>query len=227
LFFLDTYGITSDPLTRFAVILSALWHDVDHTGVTNGQLVKENDPVAVMYKNRSVAEQNSVELAWSLLMGDQFSDLRRVIYVNENEYRRFRELVVNTVLATDIMDKDLSAARKKRWNDAFAETSDKSTTATAGAANGGISKMDEKAQTFSTNRRATIVIEHLIQASDVSHTMQVSVGLRKFPSPVCDVCHVLCMILTVCFVSALNLSALAYLSKVELQTLSRNVPSLH
>jgi hypothetical protein len=87
-------------LTRFAVILSALWHDVDHAGVTNAQLVKEGDSLAMMYKNRSVAEQNSVELAWSLLMDDQFSDLRRVIYVNENEFRRFRQLVVNTVLVS-------------------------------------------------------------------------------------------------------------------------------
>jgi 3'5'-cyclic nucleotide phosphodiesterase len=175
-------------LTRFAVILSALWHDVDHAGVTNGQLVKENAPVASVYKNRSVAEQNSVELAWSLLMEDQFSDLRQVIYVNEKEYRRFRQLVVNTVLATDIMDKELSAARKKRWNDAFAEASDKSTTKAA-AANGS-SDMDEEAQTMSTNRRATIVIEHLIQASDVSHTMQVSVGRA-----LCLFCLSLCRIL--------------------------------
>ena len=28
-----TYGITSDPLTQFAIVLSALIHDVDHTGV--------------------------------------------------------------------------------------------------------------------------------------------------------------------------------------------------
>jgi hypothetical protein len=28
-----TYGITSDPLTQFAVVFAALIHDVDHTGV--------------------------------------------------------------------------------------------------------------------------------------------------------------------------------------------------
>ena len=59
-----TYGITSDPLTRFAVVFSALIHDADHTGVSNAQLVKEKTQLAIDYKNKSVAEQNSVDLAW-------------------------------------------------------------------------------------------------------------------------------------------------------------------
>lgn len=60
----STYGITSDPLTQFAVVFSALIHDVDHTGVPNATLVKENAKIAELYKQKSVAEQNSVDLAW-------------------------------------------------------------------------------------------------------------------------------------------------------------------
>ena len=56
-----TYGITSDPLTQFAVTLSALIHDVDHSGVPNAQLVREHTSLASAYNNKSVAEQNSVE----------------------------------------------------------------------------------------------------------------------------------------------------------------------
>jgi Adenylate and Guanylate cyclase catalytic domain/3'5'-cyclic nucleotide phosphodiesterase len=41
-----TYGITSDPLTHFACVFSALIHDVDHPGVPNAQLVKENTPMS-------------------------------------------------------------------------------------------------------------------------------------------------------------------------------------
>jgi class 3 adenylate cyclase len=63
-----TYGITSDPLTQFACAFSALIHDVDHTGVPNAQLVKENHPISVLYHNRSVAEQYSLTLSWNLLM---------------------------------------------------------------------------------------------------------------------------------------------------------------
>lgn len=41
-----TYGITSDPLTQFACIFSALIHDVDHSGAPNAQLVKEEAVIA-------------------------------------------------------------------------------------------------------------------------------------------------------------------------------------
>ena len=59
-----TYGITSDPLTQFACIFAALIHDVDHPGVPNAQLVKEQTKEAKRYGDRSVAEQNSVDIAW-------------------------------------------------------------------------------------------------------------------------------------------------------------------
>lgn len=101
----QTYGIASDPLTRFTIHLSALIHDVDHAGVPNSQLVQEGTPVAQKFQNKSVAEQNSVVVGWQLLMQDKYKALRRAIYTNEADFRRFRQLLVNIVMATDIMDK--------------------------------------------------------------------------------------------------------------------------
>jgi hypothetical protein len=149
-----TYGITSDPLTQFACVFSALIHDVDHQGVPNTQLVAERTDIAALYKGRSVAEQNSVDLAWDLLMGDDFVDLRAAIYSSEGEKVRFRQLVVNSVMATDILDKNLKVGRNDRWSKAFTE------------------QPVQEPPADSINRKATIVIEHLIQASDVAHTMQ-------------------------------------------------------
>ena len=150
-----TYGITSDPITQFAVILAALIHDVDHSGVPNATLVREGARIATVYKGKSIAEQNSVDIAWDLLMDGAYTDLRRAIYQTEHEYRRFRQLIVNSVMATDIMDKDLGLQRKNRWNKAFTE---------------GFNEREDQ-QTM-INRKATIVIEHILQASDVAHTMQ-------------------------------------------------------
>jgi class 3 adenylate cyclase len=149
-----TYGITSDPLTQFACIFSALIHDIDHVGVPNSQLIKENATIAALYKGKSVAEQNSVDIAWTLLMDERYENLRRTIYNSEAEFKRFRQLVVNTVMATDIMDKDLKSIRNGLWEKAFNEAPDDNNPEEA------------------VNRKATIVIEHMIQASDVAHTMQ-------------------------------------------------------
>jgi hypothetical protein len=89
-------------------------------------------------------------------MDPNYEDLRHCIYSNESEFKRFRQLVVNSVMATDIMDKDLKTLRNIRWEKAFSETAQ---------------KLDIYFED-TINRKATIVIEHLIQASDVSHTMQ-------------------------------------------------------
>jgi 3'5'-cyclic nucleotide phosphodiesterase len=155
-----TYGITSDPMTQFSVVLAALIHDVDHLGVSNSQLIQEGHELAGLFRNKSIAEQNSIVLAWDALMAPRFADLRRCIYSTPYELSRFRQLVTNTVLATDIFDKDLSALRRDRWRKAF------QIDAPDGRTPNGDS--DEEA----TNRKATIVMEHLIQASDVAHTMQ-------------------------------------------------------
>uniref|UniRef100_A0A7S2V7Z9 PDEase domain-containing protein n=1 Tax=Entomoneis paludosa TaxID=265537 RepID=A0A7S2V7Z9_9STRA len=107
--------------------------------------------MAAQYKNKSIAEQNSVDLAWQLLMSDEYEELRSCIYCNPSELRRFRQMVVNIVMATDIADKEINGLRKERWNKAFAE---------------------QAPGNDIRNAKATIVMEHLIQASDVSHCMQ-------------------------------------------------------
>jgi hypothetical protein len=132
-----------------------LIHDVDHSGVSNAQLIKEGAKIAEVFKQKSVAEQNSIVLAWDRLMESRFTALRGCIYSDPEELKRFRQLMVNTVLATDIFDKELQALRKNRWDTAFEKADSSNSTVE-----------DDR------NRKATIVIEHLIQASDVAHTMQ-------------------------------------------------------
>ena len=73
------------------------------------------------------------------------------------------------------MDKDLGALRKERWSKAFAEQ-----------------PLSQESSKDNVNRKATIVIEHLIQASDVAHTMQV----RYSSSKVVDHVENLCIVMT-------------------------------
>jgi 3'5'-cyclic nucleotide phosphodiesterase len=177
-----SYGILNDPVTQFAVVLSALVHDVgmsfqplvsislscpvlsrtsfchtvsDHYGVPNAQLVNEGASIAEKYRGKSVLEQNSVDVAWELLMDDSYTDLRRAIYCNKEELKRFRQIVVATVMATDIADAELKNQRNERWAKVFDGRDS-----------------DCSSEKEAADRKAIIVIEHIIQASDVAHTMQ-------------------------------------------------------
>jgi hypothetical protein len=186
----ENSGITSDPLTHFAVVFSALIHDADHKGVSNPQLSKENPVLGEKYRFQSVAEQNSVDLSWDLLMQPKYLDLQKCIFSTQEEFVRFRQLVVNTVLATDIFDPELKALRNMRWDRAFhADDFNRDFDSSSArdedidmdtSESGHTTESSKKSQTSSTkrrqqastNRKATIVIEHIIQASDVAHTMQ-------------------------------------------------------
>ena len=147
---------TSDPLTQFAVIFCSLIHDADHHGVSNFQVGQEKPDMAKKYKNRGILEQNSIDLAWEMLMKPEYRNLQQCIFTNEDELRRFRQLVVNLVMATDIFDKEMKALRNSRWDRAFHRDAD----------------APVLSEEETTNVKATIVIEHIIQAADVAHTMQ-------------------------------------------------------
>jgi 3'5'-cyclic nucleotide phosphodiesterase len=149
-----TFGISTDPLTKFAIVFSALIHDLDHVGVSNAQLVKEQHPIAVSYDGLSPMEQHSFNLAFDLLMEDRYSKLRAVLYDTQEEFNRFRQICINCVIATDVFDKDLQTFREDRWSKAFATESPTMT--------------DDEIW----HCKATITIEYIIQASDVAHTMQ-------------------------------------------------------
>lgn len=68
---------------------------MDHVGVSNAQLVKEGVSIAAQYNDRSVAEQNSLDLSWDLLMSPEYEVLRAYLFPTETELVRFRQLVVN------------------------------------------------------------------------------------------------------------------------------------
>jgi len=147
-----TSDLTNDPLAQFAVVYSALIHDVDHTGASNNQLVKEKDLVAIEYNGKSPAENHSINLAWTNLIQPQYKDLVECLCPTISSLERLKQLVTDAVLATDIFDENLKENRNMRWNQVF-----------------GRSIQDpDNVDTL----RVMIVLDHLIQASDVAHTMQ-------------------------------------------------------
>ena len=121
---------------------------LNFAGCPNATLVREKTALATKYHNRSVAEQNSLDICWQILKSPKYDRLRACIYTNDKEMKRFRQvrarlrwliwpwpyvwffnalvfvafplqLVVNSIIATDISDKSLGAQRRARWNVAF------------------------------------------------------------------------------------------------------------
>lgn len=119
----NTFGISTDPLAQFGLVFSALVHDVEHKGLPNAQLVKEEDKLAAIYQNKSVAEQHSTAIAFSILAEPCFEELRGAIYTNSRECQRFRELVVDLLFCTDISGSDRILIGKEKWDTAFSKDS--------------------------------------------------------------------------------------------------------
>jgi hypothetical protein len=114
----------SDPMTHFALVFSALVHDCEHPGVSNGTLVNEQDKMAKLYKDKSIHEQASVDLAFDTLMQTKYAKLRKVLFATDDEFHRFRQIVINCVLSTDILDDRVMARQNVRWGCLFRDQED-------------------------------------------------------------------------------------------------------
>lgn len=116
-----TFGLRNDPLMLLAQLYSALIHDVEHTGVPNRTLQNEDDRLAVLYNDQSIAENWSLYVGFSELLQDEFKELREVMFATRDEYLRFRKAVITIVLATDIASPERTQILKSRWKEAFGD----------------------------------------------------------------------------------------------------------
>ncbi len=97
-------GIISQRMPEFelmALLLAAAMHDYDHPGKTNAFLVTTKDPLAILYNDRSVLENHHAASSWRLLMRADCDFISNVL--DPIEYDRLRFLVLETILATDLV----------------------------------------------------------------------------------------------------------------------------
>ncbi|MGH0121249.1 UNVERIFIED_CONTAM: hypothetical protein FKN15_025956 [Acipenser sinensis] len=99
----DSYGCLAwniPALELMALYVAAAMHDYDHPGRTNAFLVATNAPQAVLYNDRSVLENHHAASAWNLFLSlPEFNFLSSLDHV---EFKRFRFLVIEAILATDL-----------------------------------------------------------------------------------------------------------------------------
>ncbi|XP_055927756.1 dual specificity calcium/calmodulin-dependent 3',5'-cyclic nucleotide phosphodiesterase 1A-like isoform X3 [Argiope bruennichi] len=86
-------------LEIFAALIAAIVHDFEHTGTTNNFHVMSRSETALLYNDRAVLENHHVSTAFRLMRDD---DCNILSHLSKEEYKEFRTLVIDMVLATDM-----------------------------------------------------------------------------------------------------------------------------
>lgn len=125
------FGLRRDPISLFALVFAALIHDVEHPGIPNRQLSAEDDDLAILYSDTSIAEQHSLHVGFQQLLQPHYSDMKQILAgpssaadaallaQPDNQYRRFRRQVIGLVLNTDIASPERTQLFKSKWKEAF------------------------------------------------------------------------------------------------------------
>ncbi|XP_075753972.1 cGMP-inhibited 3',5'-cyclic phosphodiesterase 3A isoform X2 [Pelodiscus sinensis] len=99
----DSYGCLAGnipALELMALYVAAAMHDYDHPGRTNAFLVATSAPQAVLYNDRSVLENHHAAAAWNLFMSRP--EYNFLVNLDHVEFKHFRFLVIEAILATDL-----------------------------------------------------------------------------------------------------------------------------
>ncbi|XP_051254753.1 cGMP-inhibited 3',5'-cyclic phosphodiesterase 3A-like isoform X2 [Dicentrarchus labrax] len=99
----DGYGSLAGlipGLELMALYVAAAMHDYDHPGRTNAFLVATSAPQALLYNDRSVLENHHAASAWNLFMSRP--EYNFLVNLEHVEFKRFRFLVIEAILATDL-----------------------------------------------------------------------------------------------------------------------------
>ncbi|XP_051969663.1 dual specificity calcium/calmodulin-dependent 3',5'-cyclic nucleotide phosphodiesterase 1A isoform X2 [Xyrauchen texanus] len=87
-------------LEIFAMLFAAAVHDYEHTGTTNNFHIQTRSDTAILYNDRAVQENHHVSAAYRLLQDDD--EMNILFNLSKDDWRDFRTLVVEMVLATDM-----------------------------------------------------------------------------------------------------------------------------
>jgi len=81
----------------------------------------EDDELALLYNDQSIAENRSLTIGFRELLKQDYANLRKVMFKEDPEYRRFRQAATQIVLTTDIASPERTQIRKSKWKEAFGE----------------------------------------------------------------------------------------------------------
>lgn len=183
--------IRNEPFVHFSLIFSCLIHDVGHLGQGNKILAVINHQVASRFKEAS-AERNSIDIAFRLLFGNRFRNIRKVILPNIKDRLVFGKIVFWAILSSDIASPERLKNNKARFDALHAARNSNSSNNSHEFDRklcpihpyliefGTLLKLskknlDDHSQELILTKQdleRCVLIEHLMQVTDVSHLMQ-------------------------------------------------------
>ncbi|XP_061164407.1 dual specificity calcium/calmodulin-dependent 3',5'-cyclic nucleotide phosphodiesterase 1A-like isoform X5 [Saccostrea echinata] len=86
-------------LEVFATIIAALIHDYEHTGTTNNFHIQTGSEFAILYNDKAVLENHHICASFRIMRSEEANILN---HLSREEYREFRSLVIEMVMATDM-----------------------------------------------------------------------------------------------------------------------------
>lgn len=110
--------VFTQPVSMLSMLFSAIIHDIEHPGLTNDFLINAEHEWALTYNDQSVAENHHVAKGFSILSSNDTNFLdnehsddststekkvrERHKLLTFEEWRRFRYIVIELVMATDM-----------------------------------------------------------------------------------------------------------------------------
>jgi hypothetical protein len=88
-----------DDLSKFAIIIGALGHDLKHTGQNNMFHITTRSKIAIRYNDKSVLENYHIANIFKLIKKDEYNIFKPF---RPEEYRIMRRRIVEGILATDM-----------------------------------------------------------------------------------------------------------------------------
>ncbi|KAI2804653.1 Calcium/calmodulin-dependent 3',5'-cyclic nucleotide phosphodiesterase 1C, partial [Blomia tropicalis] len=86
-------------LEVFATLIAAIIHDFKHTGTTNNFHIMSGSEISLLYNDRSVLENYHISEAFKVMHNDGANIAQNL---SREEYREFRTLIIEMVIATDM-----------------------------------------------------------------------------------------------------------------------------
>lgn len=86
-------------LDKFICLLSALGHDIDHTGRTNPFEIAKQTKLAQRYNDETPLEMHHCAQLFKIMQNEQFKILD---HMSDDDYKYCRKYIISNILYTDM-----------------------------------------------------------------------------------------------------------------------------